>query len=128
MSHFTNIQTCFQNILYLEKALSKLKISYIKKESNTSHLDSKKNNENLLIPQKNNHNIEFNWTGNQYELVMDLSFWDQPYSIESFIDKISQNYASAVIIGESKKSSFQLMKSKQNVDGSNTLILERWSK
>ena len=31
MSHFTNIQTCFQNLFYLEKALSKLEIPNFKK-------------------------------------------------------------------------------------------------
>ena len=30
MSHFTNIQTCFQNLFYLEKALAKLEIPNFK--------------------------------------------------------------------------------------------------
>ena len=32
MSHFTYIKTRFQNLFYLEKALNKLSINYIKKE------------------------------------------------------------------------------------------------
>ena len=50
------------------------------------------------------------------------------YPFESFIDKIAQQYASNVIIGESQKIGFQPIKYQQNVDGSETLILERWSK
>ena len=50
-----------------------------------------------------------------------MSFWEQPYPIESFIDKVAQQYASEVTIGESQKT-YQ-----QNADGSNTLILERWN-
>jgi hypothetical protein len=32
-----------------------------------------------------------------------MSFWEQPYPIESFIDKVAQQYAGEVIIGESQK-------------------------
>lgn len=56
-----------------------------------------------------------------------MSFWKQSLSIESFIDTISQQYASEVIIGESKKIGFQPVKYQQNSDASNTLVLERWN-
>jgi len=58
---------------------------------------------------------------------VDISFWEQPYPIESFIDKMSQQYAGEVIIGESQKIGFQPIKYQQNEDGSNTLVLERWN-
>ena len=58
---------------------------------------------------------------------MDISFWEQPYPLESFIDKISQQYAGEVIIGESQKIGFQPIKYQPNLDGSNTLVLERWN-
>jgi hypothetical protein len=64
------------------------------------------------------------WT--RYELVADMSFWEQPYPIESFIDQIAQQYAGEVIIGESQKIGFQPITYQQNSDGSNTLVLERW--
>ena len=44
-----------------------------------------------------------------------------------FIDKIGQQYAGEVIIGESQKMGFQPIKYQQNTDGSNTLVLERWN-
>ncbi len=89
--------------------------------------DSKYYSINLVIPQSNNYNIEFFWNGQEYELVADMSFWEQPYPVESFIDKVSQQYASEVIIRESQKIGFQPIKYKQNVDGSNILVLERWN-
>ena len=55
-----------------------------------------------------------------------MSFWEQPYPIEVFMEKIAQQYADKVITGESKKIGFQTIKCQPNVDGSNTLILERW--
>jgi len=56
-----------------------------------------------------------------------MSFWEQPYPIESFIDKVSQQYASEVIVGESEETGFYPTRYQQNEDGSSTLILERWN-
>ena len=123
MSHFTHMKTRFQNIFYLEKALNRLNISYKEK----SLINSDLSNVNLVIPQSNGYDIEFAWNGQEYEFVVDMSFWEQPYPIESFMDKISQQYAGEVIIGESQKIGFQPIKYQQNGDGSNTLILERWN-
>lgn len=126
MSHFTYIKTRFQNLFYLEKALSRLNIIHKQEQVNkNSKLDLFYTN--LVIPQSNGYNIEFTWNNQEYELVADISFWEQPYPIENFIDKISQEYAGEVIIGESQKIGFQPIQYKQNSDGSNTLILERWN-
>jgi hypothetical protein len=57
-----------------------------------------------------------------------MSYWNQPYPVELFLDKIAQQYAGDVIIGESKKLGFEPVKYQKNNDGSNTLILERWNK
>jgi hypothetical protein len=124
MSHFTHIKTRFQNLFYLEKALDRLNIIHKQQQATATDLNSKIN---LIIPQSNNYDIEFCWNGQEYELVVDMSFWEQPYPIESFIDKIAQQYAGEVIIGESQKIGFQPIKYQQNSDGSNTLILERWN-
>ena len=45
----------------------------------------------------------------------------------SFIHKLSQHYANDVIITESQRIGFQPIKSKQHVDGSNTITLQRWN-
>lgn len=125
MSHFTHMKTSFQNLFYLEKALKKLNIEYKQQEKT---IDSNfLATTNLVIPQSNGYDIEFVWNGQVYELVVDVSFWEQPYPIESFIDKVSKQYAGEVIIGESHKLGFQPVKYQQNVDGSNTVVLERWN-
>ena len=125
MSHFTHIKTKFQNLFYLEKALNKLNICHNEKEIIQSSVA--KSNTSLVIPQSNGYDIEFAWNGQEYELIVDVSFWQQSYPIESFIDKISQEYAGEVIIGESQKIGFQPIKYQENSDGSNTLVLERWN-
>ena len=125
MSHFTHMKTRFQNLFYLEKALNRLNIVHKQQEKNIT--DSNLYNVNLVIPQSNGYDIQFDWNGKEYGLVADMSFWEQPYPVESFIDKIAQQYAGEVIINESQKMGFQPIKYKQNTDGSNTLVLERWN-
>ena len=127
MSHFTNIKTRFQNLFYLEKALDKLSINYQKRKKIISKSNIKLDYNDLVISQSNGSDIKFCWNGQEYQLVVDLSYWAQPYPIESFMDKIAQQYAGEVIVGESKKSGFQPIKYKENLDGSNTLVLERWN-
>jgi hypothetical protein len=127
MSHFTNLKTSFKNLVHLENALNKLEISYKREKKLIEGNNSKLYNVNLVIPQSNKYDITFSWNGEEYELVLDASFWIQPYPVESFINKLSQYYANDVILTESQKIGFQPIKSKQHVDGSNTITLQRWN-
>ncbi len=123
MSHFTTMKTSFQNLSYLEKALNKLEIVHQKNDlKENGYIKS-----NLIIPQSNGYNIEFAWNGQEYELIVDMSFWEQACPVDSFIDKVAQHYAGEVIVGESQKLGFQPVKYQQNADGSNTVVLERWN-
>jgi len=103
MSHFTNLKTSFKNLLHLENALNKLEIPYKREKKVIDATNSKLYNVNLVVPQSNNYDITFDWNGEEYELVLDASFWIQPYPVESFINKLSQHYANDVIITESQK-------------------------
>lgn len=125
MSHFTHMKTSFQNLFYLKKALNRLNISSKQRQKIIS--DSSSYSFDLIIPQSNQYDLEFCWNGQEYELIVDMSFWEQSYPIETFIDRIAQQYAGEVIIGESRKIGFQPIKYQQNSDGSNTLVLERWN-
>jgi len=121
------MKTRFQNLFYLEKALSRLNIQYEKQKKDLNISNSELYSTNLVIAQPNGYDINFCWDGQEYELIVDMSYWKQPYPIETFIDKIGQQYAGEVIIGESQKIGFQPIKYQQNNDGSNTLVLERWN-
>ena len=124
MSHFSYIQTQFQNLFYLEKALNKLNISYKQEQVSTS--SSALSQINLIIPQSNGYNISFCWNGKEYDLVTDLSFWKQTLPHETFLNNVSQEYASEVVIGEGQKIGFEPTQYKMNVDGSKTIVLERY--
>ena len=125
MSHFTYMKTSFQNLFYLEKALNRLNIPHKQRQRTISNSIS--DSINLIIPQSNKYDLEFCWNGQEYELVLDMSFWEQSYPVKTFIDQIAQQYAGEVIISESQKIGFQPIKYQQNSDGSNTLVLERWN-
>jgi hypothetical protein len=134
MSHFTNLKTSFKNLFHLENALNKLKINYRKEKKLIESIDKKffpskiNYNINLVISTSNSSDITFSWNGEEYELIFDASFWSQPYSVEKFINKISQQYANSVILNESQKIGFQPIKVKQHLDGSNTITLQRWNR
>lgn len=123
MSHLTHMKTHFQNLFYLEKALNGLNIIHNKKTVENSDLS----NISLIIPQSNSYDIKFIWNEEEYELVADMNFWEQPSGVENFINKIRKQYAEEVIIGESNKLRFQPINDYSNVDGSKTLVLERWN-
>jgi hypothetical protein len=120
MSHFTNIQTCFQNLFYLEKALSKLEIPNFKKtELNQTT--------SLVLPQGENTNLKFNWDGEAFALNVDSDYWNQKYSVNHFLAKVTQEYATEAIVGESQKQGFKPIEIKEYDDGSRTISLQRWN-
>jgi hypothetical protein len=120
MSHFTNIQTCFQNLFYLEKALSKLEIPNFKKtELNQTT--------SLVLPQGENTNPKFNWDGEAFALNVDSDYWNQKYSVNHFLAKVTQEYATEAIVGESQKQGFKPIEIKEYDDGSRTISLQRWN-
>jgi hypothetical protein len=79
------------------------------------------------MSQSNGHTNEFTWNGKEYELIVDRSFWEQPLTIETFLNKISETYAREFMLSQSKKLGFQVIQSVTNLDNSNTFILERWN-
>ena len=127
MSHFSYIKTRIQNLGYLEKALNKLNIHYELDSKIIKGYDNDSLLVDLIIPQKNGYDIGFKWNGVNYELVTDLSFWDQKYSNETFMDKLTQTYASQIILNETKRQGFNNIEEKTNIDGSISIVLERWN-
>ena len=120
MSHFTNIQTCFQNLFYLEKALAKLEIPNFKDTELSQTVG-------LVLPQGENSNIRFNWDGEAFALNVDSDYWNQKYSVNHFLAKVTQEYATEAIVGESQKQGFKPIEIKEYDDGSRTISLQRWN-
>lgn len=120
MSHFTNIQTCFKNLFYLEKALNKLKLPTLK--------NLQANNKTSLTLSSNLKNkIKLNWNNEAFLLNLDSDYWNQKYSVNQFLGRLTKEYATETIVGESQKHGFETTKIKENKDGSRTISLQRYS-
>ena len=130
MSHFSEIKTQFTSLFYLRKALDKLKLFY-KLEGDLENLsNAQENNINIIIPQSNNYPIKFcrNQSNEKYRFLFDENFWEQSDSIPSFLNKITQQYATEVIIGESQQVGFEPIEYQKNKNGSATIKIIRYKK
>ena len=107
MSHFTKIKTKLYDKATIEKSLRDLNITC---ESSTQVIRGYKNQEasaEIVIRQKNKHDIGFKWNGTEYELVTDLMFWDQKFSVNKFLNQVNQRYAYNLITKVSEEQRFE---------------------
>ena len=126
MSHFTKIKTKLYNLETLKKSLSDLNIVWTVGNKEIRGYQNTKHEAELIIQQENNHDIGFKWNGKEYELVTDLMFWSQNYSVEAFLNKLNQRYAYNSIINVSEKEGFHFTRTETSNDGSIRLVLRRF--
>ena len=126
MSHFTKIKTKLYDRVIIEKSLSELNIEW---ESGAEKIRGYNNQEypaDIVIRQKNNYDIGFRWNNNEYELVADLMFWDQSYSIDKFLNQVHQRYAFNLIAKVSEEQDLEFVESGNLEDGSIRLVLRKF--
>lgn len=126
MSHFTKIKTKLYDRVTIEKSLSDLNIEW---ESGAEKIRGYNNQEypaDIVIRQKNNYDIGFRWNNNEYELVADLMFWDQSYSIDKFLNQVHQRYAFNLITKVSEEQNLEFVESGNLEDGSIRLLLRKF--
>ena len=126
MSHFTKIKTKLYDRVTIEKSLSDLNIEW---ESGAEKIRGYNNQEysaDIVIRQKNNYDIGFRWNNNEYELVADLMFWDQSYSIDKFLNQVHQRYAFNLITKVSEEQHLEFVETGNFEDGSIRLLLRKF--
>jgi len=126
MSHFTKIKTKLYDRVTIEKSLSDLNIVWEPEASKIRGYKNQEQSAEIVIRQTNNHDIGFKWNGNEYELVADLMFWDQKYSVNKFLNQINQRYAFNLITKVSEEQNFQYVESENQQDGSIRLVLRKF--
>jgi len=127
MSHFSQIKTQIRNLTSLQAALSDLGIEWKSGPQAVRGYRGQTTTADLTIEQKNGYDIGFSWNGSAYELVADLQFWQQNWSVDRFLNKVTQRYAYNTIVHEGAQEGFQVAEQQQNEDGSVRLVLQRWS-
>ena len=81
----------------------------------------------VAIAQDNGYDIGFRWNGQEYELVADLQYWQQPLTVDRFLAQVSQHYALHTVLRTSTAQGFQVSEQQQNADGSIRLVVQRWN-
>jgi len=126
MSHFTSIKTKLYDRETIEKSLSDLNIKWETEINKVRGYNNQEERAEIVIIQKNNHDIGFKWNGKEYELVTDLMFWDQKYSVNKFLNQVNQRYAFNLITKVSEEQSFQYVEAENLQDGSIRLLLRKF--
>ena len=127
MSHFSKIQTSLKDLDLLKKSLSDLSIQWEPELNRVRGYKDQTTFANLVIRQDNNYDIGLRWNGFEYQLVADIQFWQQPWSIELFLDRVSQKYAYNSIVESTSKQGFQTVNETVQEDGSIKLTLQKWN-
>ena len=108
MSHFTKIKTKIYDLEIFKKSLSDLNLEFTTENLEINGYNNQKTSADLIIRQKNNYDIGFKWNGTEYQMVTDLMFWSQDYSVDKFLNQINQRYAYNAILNLSGKENFQM--------------------
>jgi hypothetical protein len=127
MSHFSNIKTQIRNLDSLKGALTDLGIDWQEGPEMVRGYQGQTLKAAIVVKQENNYDLGFRWNGQEYELVADLQYWQQPLSVEGFLKKVTQGYALQTILSETSKQGFQVAEQQNNQDGSIRLVVQRWS-
>ena len=127
MSHFSRIKTIIKDLDLLKQTLNDLSIGWKEGASEIRGYRNQTYKADLVIPQENNIDIGFSWNNNAYELTADIAFWEQPISIDRYLNKISQRYAFNKILRQTGQSGFELVNTNKNIDGSMNVVLEKWN-
>ena len=128
MSHFSRIKTKIKNKPELEEAL--VLLQYDVKEDQELKVTGPHgiNHEVVEADLAIGSDVGFrmNPVSGEYELVADLETWNQPISVERFLDKVNQQYARMTIHNQVKKMGFQVEEEWEMEDNSIELTVTRW--
>lgn len=127
MSHFSNIKTQIRNLTSLQAALDDLEIDWKSGPQSIRGYQGQTRTAEVAIAQDNDYDIGFSWNGSEYELVADLQYWQQPWTVDGFLRRVTQRYAYHTVLNESSKQGFQVAEQQNRKDGSIRLVVQRWS-
>ncbi|HEY9779270.1 MAG TPA: DUF1257 domain-containing protein [Leptolyngbyaceae cyanobacterium] len=127
MSHFSQIKTQIRNLNSLQAALTDLGIDWKSGSKTVRGYRGQTRNAEITIEQDNGYDVGFSWNGKEYELVADMQYWQQSWSVEGFLRRVTQRYAYHTVVNETARQGFHIAEQKQNEDGSIRVLVQRWS-
>jgi hypothetical protein len=123
MSHFSRIKTSIRDLSTLQSVLTRLDISW---EKNDQTFEVSNTFLDLVLHQPNSTDLGFTFNGHEYEFVIDKSFWQQAWSVESFVRKINQTYTSKLLSDELVNLGFSAVRCVKTQQGVIDLVAEKW--
>lgn len=126
MSHFSKIKTIIKDREMLKLSLTDLGLNFHVLHGSTIDTDSETCPAEIIIQQTNDRSFGFAWSGCEYELVVDPQLWRQPWSIESFLERLTQSYAYHSVTKEGQTSGFEKVDQKLHSNGAIKLTFQRW--
>jgi len=127
MSHFSQIKTQIRNLESLQSALTDLGINWKAGPHPVRGYQGQTQTAEVVVEQDNGYDIGFAWNGDQYNLVADLQYWQQPLTVDRFLSQVTQNYALNVVTQTSAQQGFQVSEQVKQADGSIRLVVQRWN-
>ena len=127
MSHFTTIKTKLYDHIILKQTLSSLNLPWNSGAVEVKGYQGQVHPAEILIEQDNNYDIGFQWDGTRYNMVVDLMFWQQKVSYETFLNQINQRYAYHSITQILSKSNYEFVQSKNTENGSIRVTLKKYA-
>jgi hypothetical protein len=129
MSHFSQIRTKIRNLTSLEAALSDLGIDWKSGPQDVRGYQGQVETAALVIEQDNGYDIGFrlNPATQEYELLADLQYWQQPLSVDGFLNQVNQRYAFHTVLEATAQQGFQVAEQQTTEEGAIRLVVQRWS-
>ncbi len=127
MSHFSQIKTKIRDLTSLEAALTDMDVNWKPGPQAVRGYRGQTHAAEVVIPQDNGYDVGFSWNGHEYSLVADLQYWQQPLSVDGFINQVTQRYAYHTVVKETTRQGFQVAEEQRQQDGSIRLVMQRWN-
>ncbi|NET49561.1 MAG: DUF1257 domain-containing protein, partial [Merismopedia sp. SIO2A8] len=54
-------------------------------------------------------------------------YWQQPLTVQGFLNRVTQRYAYHTVVNETTKQGFQIAQEQKAENGAIRLVLQRWS-
>lgn len=126
MSHFSQIKTQIRNLSALQSALKDLGLDWKSGPQPIRGYQGQAQTAEVVIEQDNGYDIGFKWNTQEYELVADMDFWQQAWSVERFLEQVTQRYAYHTVVNTSAEQGFQVTQQTQTAEGAIRLVVQRW--
>ena len=130
MSHFSTIKTKIKERPYLIEALELMGHDVQENQqlviNNPSHAEEHPDF-HAEVAIRNDIGFRLNKNTGNYELIAELDTWDLDVPVNRFIEKVTQQYAKATVLGASEDEGFTLAEEHNKIDNTIELVVTRWN-